>query len=75
MIFFTDWKSVGCGKADTRYRCSSSFITFEALPCRMAGRMLQPHDNYSCTKCHSNWIEDRRNHGSSSGWSQRVGVT
>ena len=47
MVFFTDWKSIGCGKAVTRYRCSSSFIAIEVLPCRMVGRMLQPHDNYS----------------------------
>ena len=28
--------------------------------------MLQPHDNYSCLKCHSKWMKGRRNHGSSS---------
>ena len=54
---------------------SSSFIAFEALPCRMVGRMLQPHDNYNCAKYHSKWMEGRRNRRSSSGWSQRVGVT
>ena len=32
MVFFTDWKSIGCGQAVTRYRCFSSFIAFEALP-------------------------------------------
>ena len=63
---------IGCGKAVTRHWCSSSFIAFEALPGRMAGRMLQPHDNYSCVKCNLKWMEGRRNHGSSSGCSQRV---
>ena len=75
MVFFTDWKSTGCRKAVKRSQCSSSFITFEALPCRIVGRMLQPHDNYSCTKFHSKWMEGCRNHRSTSGWSQRVGVT
>ena len=63
---------IGCGKAVTRLWCSSSFIAFEALLGRMAGRMLQPHDNYSCVKCNLKWMEGRRNHGSSSGCSQRV---
>ena len=26
-------------------------------------------------KCHSRWVEGHRNHGSSSGWSQSIGVT
>ena len=50
-------------------------LSLEALPCRMVGRMLQPHDNYSCAKCHSKWMEGRRNYRNSLGWSHTVGVT
>ena len=46
-----------------------------------AGKQLQDIECYNhmtttaAQKCHSRWVEGHRNHGSSSGWSQSIGVT
>ena len=46
-------------------------------PCH-AESLVECYNHMTTTaaqKCHSKWVEGHRNHGSSSGWSQSIGVT